>query len=93
MLKFQFARMQTPQAPSWDHKHREWEGGANDVSRATSVDVWNWLCGNHSSSEPTTSEDTAPTLVEALGDKSETVRLNAAYTLGKMGAICRACVN
>ena len=52
----------------------------------TSVDVWNWLCGNHSPSEPDTPGDTASTLVGALGDKSVTVRLNAAYTLGRMGA-------
>ena len=77
--------MKTPQGPSWNHKHREWEGDANDESRATSVDVWNWLCGNHSPADPGVSGDTASTLVEALGDKSETVRLNAAYTLGKMG--------
>ena len=31
------------------------------------------------------SEGAVPALVEALGDKSENVRLNAAYTLGKMG--------
>ncbi len=85
MLKFQFARMQSPQAPSWSHRDREWKGDVNDKSRAASVDVWNWLCGNHSASESDTSENGAPALVAALGDKSETVRLNAAYTLGKMG--------
>ena len=85
MLKFQFARMQTPQGPSWNHKHREWEGDANDENRAASIDVWNWLCGNHSPSEPDAARDGVPTLVEALGDESETVRLNAAYTLGRMG--------
>ncbi len=85
MLKFQFARMQSPQAPSWNHRDREWKGDVNDKSRAASVDVWNWLCGNHSASESDTSENGAPALVAALGDKSETVRLNAAYTLGKMG--------
>ena len=85
MLKFQFARMQTPQAPSWNHKRREWEGDADDENRVTSVDVWNWLCGNHESAEPETSGDGMPALVEALQDKSETNRLNAAYTLGKMG--------
>ena len=85
MLKFQFARMQSPHAPSWNHKRREWEGDASDENRATSVDVWNWLCGNYESSETETSGDGVPALVEALQDKSETVRLNAAYTLGKMG--------
>ena len=85
MLKFQFARMQTPQGPSWDHKRREWEGDTNDESRAISIDVWNWLCGNHSPSELEASGDAASTLVEVLQDESETVRLNAAYTLGKMG--------
>ena len=85
MLKFQFARMQPPQGPSWNHKHREWEGDANDESRATSVDLWNWLCGNHSHSEPDVSGADVPALMTALRDESETVRLNAAYTLGKMG--------
>ncbi len=85
MLKFQFARMQAPQSPSWDHKHREWAGDPNDENRATSVDVWNWLCGNHSFSESDMSGNGASALVEALGDESETVRLNAAYTLGQMG--------
>ena len=85
MLKFQFARMQSPHTPLWNHKHRGWEGDASDENRATSVDVWNWLCGNPDSAEPETSGDRVPALVEALQDKSETVRLNAAYTLGKMG--------
>ncbi len=84
MLKFQFARMQPPEAPSWDHKRRGWEGDASDENRATSVDVWNWLCGNYAS-DPEASGDTASALVEALGDESESVRLNAAYTLGRMG--------
>lgn len=85
MLKFQFARMHPPQGPSWNYESHEWKGNANDENRATSADVWNWLCGNRSSSALDASGNGVSTLVAALQNESETVRLNAAYTLGKMG--------
>ena len=86
MLKFQFARRQEPRSPSWNHTRRVWEPVINDENQAASMNVWNWLCGNGSYSELDAKCLRAdPSLVEALQDESETVRLNAAYAMGCMG--------
>ncbi|HIA67536.1 TPA: hypothetical protein EYN98_16060 [Candidatus Poribacteria bacterium] len=46
MLKFQFARMQEPRQPSWDHQQQTWESDQRDE---VAEDVWNWLGGGTNS--------------------------------------------
>ncbi|MCZ6676660.1 MAG: HEAT repeat domain-containing protein [Candidatus Poribacteria bacterium] len=79
MLKFQFARMREPSAPSWNHRSHVWEAETD----GTSMGVWNWLCGNGWCTQDIAASSAA--LVDALDDASETARLNAAYTLGMIG--------
>ena len=42
MLKFQFARMQEPHKPSWNHQQKTWK---NEQKNEVAEDVWNWLGG------------------------------------------------
>ncbi len=81
MLKFQFARMQRPSAPTWNCRSTDW--APDDAHREVSLDVWNWLCGK----ETTTASAAGDTiqLLDRLETGSETERLRAAYTLGSSG--------
>ncbi|MCZ6617138.1 MAG: HEAT repeat domain-containing protein [Gammaproteobacteria bacterium] len=95
MLKFQFARMQHPQAPSWNHENRVWQPVANDANPAVSMDVWNWLCGSTSLpgtdveiSQPAQNGELAH-LKAALRDGDEKVRGEAAAALGAMGMVAK----
>ena len=85
MLKFQFTRMQDPHAPSWNNGNPAWQPVDADKHGALSMDVWRWLSGQVSPRMGDAKEDAVSKLLEALQDTSETVRLNAAYTLGAMG--------
>ena len=92
MLKFLFTRIDEPKAPSWNSVDSTWgspDGGASAEGHdAMWQSLWNWFYGKQNG----TTEDIGlvgndlPTLIEALGDKDEMVRLNAAYGLGTVGA-------
>ena len=91
MLKFLFTRVDEPKAPSWDSLDSTWQppnGGASleghDVMWQS---LWNWFYGkqNGITENTETAENELPTLIKALGDKDEAVRLNAAYELGTVG--------
>ena len=85
MLKFQFARTQEPQKPTWDHQSRAWSPGIEDRHPAVSQDVWNWMCGN-AQKERETSESNLKNLIPILKNRSESERLDAAYKLAEFGA-------
>ncbi len=84
MLKFQFARTQEPQQPTWDHHSRVWVPVMGDLHPEVSQDVWRWLCGNAEKTE-TGTDGTKADLVRALSDQQEAVRLKAAYALADLG--------
>ena len=50
--------------------------------------LWNWFYGKQNGATKDTglAENDLPVLIAALGDKDEMVRLNAAYSLGTVGA-------
>ncbi|MEE3260127.1 MAG: HEAT repeat domain-containing protein [Candidatus Latescibacterota bacterium] len=81
MLKFQFARMQRPTAPTWNCQSTAWT--PDDAHPEVSLDVWNWLCGKEELASPT-ADDTA-SLLERLEKGTEAQRLRAAYALGPYG--------
>jgi HEAT repeat protein len=85
MLKFQFARTQEPQKPTWNHQSRAWSPGIEDRHPAISKDVWNWMCGN-AQKERETPESNLKNLICVLKDGSESERLDAAYKLAEFGA-------
>ena len=76
MLKFQFARLQAPQGPTWRHTGCAWVPPEDDPMPNVSMDVWHWLCGKVGNGHPVSAADEA-----ALFDTDERVRLNAAYGL------------
>ena len=84
MLKFQFARTQEPQKPTWDHQSRAWSPGIEDRHPAISKDVWDWMCGN-TQKECDTPENNLKNLIRVLKDGSESERLDAAYKLAECG--------
>ena len=85
MLKFQFARTQEPQKPTWDHQSRAWSPGIEDRHPAISQDVWNWMCGN-TQKERDTRQRNLKNLIQDLQNGPECERLDAAYKLAEFGA-------
>ena len=92
MLKFLFTRLEEPKAPSWHSGDSNWqlldEGASADKHLVMWEQLWNWFCGEHKSGIKNAESpgDGIPTLIKALRDADEAVRLNAAYALGAIGA-------
>ena len=84
MLKFQFARTQEPQKPTWDHQSRAWSPGIEDRHPAISQDVWNWMCGN-TQKERDTRQRNLKNLIQDLQNGPECERLDAGYKLAEFG--------
>ena len=84
MLKFQFARTQEPQKPTWDHQSRAWSPGIEARHSPISKDVWDWMCGN-TQQERDTRQDNLKNLIQVLKNGSESERLDAAYKLAECG--------
>lgn len=79
MLKFQFLRMQEPQAPTWNNQIEAWQPIDGDKHSPLSSDIWHWLRGE---------KNTAPEIDSDLTDRlatldsdDETQRLDAIYAL------------
>lgn len=99
MMKFLFARMSEPQAPSWhteqvgnpDSFGAEWQQGellGDSKHQRMFQHVWDWHSGTTNGAlrkaRPDCSESISD-LIEALGSDSELVCLNAAYALSEFG--------
>ena len=85
MLKFQFARTQEPQKPTWNYQSRAWSPGIEDRHPAISQDVWNWMCGKTQKKRETPESD-LKNWIPVLKNGSECDRLDAAYKLAEFGA-------
>ena len=92
MLKFLFTRLDEPKTPSWNSTDSTW-GSLDDKVSSGGHEVmwrslWNWFYGKQNGATEDTGlvENDLPVLIAALGDKDEMVRLNAAYSLGTVGA-------
>ena len=81
MLKFQFARMREPIAPTWDYQSAAWAPGIDTPNPQVSRDVWDWLRGR---SRRGGSEGVAA--ASAANGDSEAARLEEAYQLAATGA-------
>ena len=86
MMKFQFIRMDAPQAPEWNVADSDWK--LEDVDPATPMHqgtwrhVWNWMAGT-SNGQPTLPVNGNLTKhITALGDDDASVRSRAADELG-----------
>ncbi len=90
MMKFLFARMSEPQSPSWNTKETEWqesESLGNGAHQQMFQHVWDWHYGKANGDTESDSQamEAVPELIEAMGNDSESIGLDAAYTLSKFG--------
>ncbi len=83
MLKFQFLRMEEPQAPSWNNRAQDWQPVAGDAHRLLSSNVWQWLRGGNNQAAQFAGK--MADLLAGLDGLDETKRLHAMYQLGAMG--------
>jgi len=86
MLKFQFARLRPPAAPSWSNRSTEIPVPAGEREYpfdGIRSDVWRWLRGE----KPKAGQEAgdASRLAGLLGDSSEDEALDAAYRLASLG--------
>ncbi len=90
MMKFQFIRMDAPQAPEWNVTDPEWK--LEDIHPATPAHqgtwrhVWNWMAGesNGHSAKPV-SNGNLTKHITMLSDDDGSVRSDAADDLGMLG--------
>ena len=89
MMKFQFVRMDAPQAPEWNVTDPHWKLAdihpATPAHQSTWRHIWNWMAGksNGNSTQPTNGNLSQH--IEALGDDDASIRSHAADTLGTLG--------
>ena len=88
MMKFMFTRMGEPRVPSWESQNEEWVTDADDEYPAMWGQMWRWHYGakNGDYVRDGGSEGPISDLVKSLRVDSESVCLEAAYTLGAIGA-------
>ena len=89
MMKFQFVRMDAPQAPEWNVTDPHWK--LEDVDPATPAhqgtwrNVWNWMAGDSNGHSAQPANGNLAQHVEALGNDDASVRSHAADQLGVLG--------
>ncbi len=89
MMKFQFIRMDAPQAPEWNVTDPQWK--PEDIHPSTPAHhgtwrhVWNWMTGdsNGRTAGPANGNLAAP--IAALSNDDDAVRASAADELGLLG--------
>lgn len=89
MMKFQFIRMDAPQAPEWNVTDPHWtEEGlhpATPAHRGTWRHVWNWMGGVSNGESEQSANGNLAKSIAALEDTDESVRSGAADDLGMFG--------
>ena len=90
MMKFLFARMSEPVAPSWNNEQAEWDQSepiGNGAHQKMFQHVWDWHYGKTEGDTPSNGQSTKSIskLINAVGDESESKGLSAAYALGEVG--------
>ncbi|GIX05722.1 MAG: hypothetical protein KatS3mg115_0125 [Candidatus Poribacteria bacterium] len=87
MLKFEFARLDEPTAPSWDNQEADWrlpEDLPPYRHEALWESLWTWIRGEQPRFQSGGNGDLKG-LAKRLSDESEVARLNAAYELARYG--------
>ena len=86
MMKFLFTRLEEPSAPSWDSAGEGWRPSEEDGRRSMWESMWRWYRGGRDRpAREALPQDDMPAQMGLLRDKSEAVRLQAAYALGTLG--------
>ena len=89
MMKFLATRMEEPQYSSWNSNQTTWVTPGDDGHQLMWMHLWDWHYGKKNgditeSKYPNAKSE--PELIDALRNESESVCLNAAYTLSTIGA-------
>ena len=88
MLKFQFTRMEEPQAPTWHNENPTWHPVDADPNPAVSRHVWDWLSANgtpDANGSESSAEASALMAMLSDPDATESKCLDAAYRFGEIG--------
>jgi len=89
MMKFLYARMSEPQAPTWANKTAEWENGiAHGPAEHQQMfrHLWHWHRGEENGDTSVASNgESLSSLISALSSTSESTGLQAAYALPRFG--------
>ncbi len=89
MMKFQFVRMDAPQAPEWNVTDPHWK--LEDIDPATPTHqgtwrhVWQWMAGASNGHSTQSTNGNLDQHIDALGDGDVSVRSRAADALGMSG--------
>ena len=96
MMKFQFIRLDAPQAPEWNVTDPHWQpediNPATPAHQSTWRHIWNWMAGesNGRTTEPTNGN--LAKHIESLSDGDTSIRSYAADELGMLGESAAAAV-
>ena len=86
MMKFMFARIEEPQAPSWDSQDSEWVAGDDSNLNGLWSHMWRWYAGAANNGAPSANGNgSIPELIANIKVDDEATCLASAYTLGSMG--------
>ena len=89
MMKFLYARMSEPEAPTWANKETDWANGTS-VGPAGHQEMfrhlWDWHRGvEDNDTRGTSNGESLSDLISSLNSTSETTGLQAAYALPQFG--------
>ena len=88
MLKFLFSRLDEPRSPLWQSHTDDWNS-ISDSAESQHPDLWesqwNWYYGKQDGTTNGVPQTERDTLLDALQNEDEKIRLNAAYRLGRIG--------
>lgn len=89
MMKFLYARMSEPEAPTWANKEADWTNGTS-VGPAEYQEMfrhlWNWHRGGEDDTlHGTSNGESLSDLISSLNSASESTGLQAAYALPRFG--------
>ena len=89
MMKFQFIRMDAPQAPEWNVTDPHWKLGDTDPTipshQGTWRHVWNWMAGESNGDSAHPANENLTKHITALSDDEASVRSHAADEIGMLG--------
>ena len=89
MMKFQFVRMDAPQAPEWNVTDPHWKledsDPATPAHQGTWRHVWNWIAGDANGHSERSTNGNLTKHITALSDDDGPVRSRAADDLGMFG--------
>ena len=86
MMKFMFARIEEPQAPSWDSQDSAWADDDDSKLNGAWSHMWRWYTGAANNGAPSANGNgSISKLIANIKVDDETTCLASAYALGSLG--------